>query len=89
MSPISSGDQPPWGPIEWVVTALTTLITTVTGFVWGTRSKLLDHDRRIDQLESSCATDIRRLEQKVDGYHSEMTRLIMTMATRERNGPGL
>ena len=85
MNPLPSNETPPWGPIEWVVTALTTIITTVSGFVWGTRSKLLDHDRRIGQLETSAATDIRRLESKLDGYYLEMTRLIMTMATRDRS----
>jgi len=77
-------DPNSWGPVEWVVTALSTVVTTVSGFIWGTRAKLAEHDRRIEVLENEFATDLMRLEAKIDNYHTEMTRLLMSMATSIR-----
>jgi hypothetical protein len=77
-------DSSSWGPIEWVVTGLTTTVTAVSGFVWGTRSKLADHDRRIELMENDYARDLRRLEAKLDGNHLEMTRMLMSLATMDR-----
>ncbi len=77
-------DPNSWGPVEWIVTGLTSIVTTVSGFIWGTRTKLAEHDRRIEILESDFATDIRRLESKVDNYHAEMSRLILSLATSPR-----
>ena len=77
-------DPNSWGPVEWVVTGLTTVVTTASGFIWGTRAKLAEHDRRIELLENEFATDLRRLEAKIDNYHTEMTRLLMSIATGSR-----
>jgi len=77
-------DPNSWGPVEWVVTALSTVVTTVSGFIWGTRAKLAEHDRRIEVLENEFATDLMRLEAKIDNYYTEMTRLLMSMATSIR-----
>jgi hypothetical protein len=77
-------DPNSWGPFEWIVTGLTTTVTTVSGFIWGTRTQLAEHDRRIETLESEFATDLRRLESKIDNYHTEMSRLILSLATGTR-----
>ncbi len=86
MGNLPSVDSNVWGPVEWTIGALTTAVTAVSGFVWGTRAKLTDHDRRLELLESGVAADLRRLEEKIDSHHSEMTRMLVSIATRERTG---
>lgn len=80
-----SPDPQTWGLFEWLTGALLTAVTAISGFVWGTRTTLADHGRRIDALELESPADIRRLETKIDAHHSTIMSTLLEIAKGRHN----
>ena len=78
-------DSQTWGYLQWAASAVTSVATAILGFIWATRSKLADHDRRIETIETGFSADLRRLETKVDLYHSDMTKMMVSALAQFRD----
>jgi hypothetical protein len=82
---ITPPDPSTWGFFEWLSSGLLGIVAGISTFVWGTRSAIQDHGRRIEALETDGPADIRRLETKIDEHHNVVMGLLINIARNRRD----
>ena len=83
----SQDSQPAW---DWISAHWEAVIAWLfgAGATWATfRSKLDNHQVRIERLENDGPASMKRLEDKMDAHHTQVIGLMMGLAANRQPPP--